>query len=123
MLLDCAVLLSNLPEADLAALRAADKGAAPAKLAFFRAVRAQQFLARQRGVVEQHARWVEDELTRLAPKRKITPKNVRDQFYDRLLNDAQRRTSARERALNEKDAKEEAALKMSALLAKQGKRH
>ena len=116
-------LLAELPEKELKRLtKAKFSDAADAKLAFFRAVRAQQFQARQRNAIIEHARWVDKQFDDLKKAPKVVPRTVLDMFYSRLQNDDARRRSAREKAVSEKLAKEEAILKSSALFAK-GRKH
>lgn len=98
-----------------------DKDPAQQRLIFYRAVRAQTFLARQDEIISKHDAWVKQEFRKLKPKRKVIDAAQRDAFYQRLVEDGKNRSSTRETAIAEKLAKEQAILASSALFAK-GKR-
>jgi hypothetical protein len=116
--LECTKLLSNLTDREMSYYTSDSCRARPGNeqlLLFYRAVRGQEFLARQKNAVAQKEAWVEEELRCHRVPRKVVSKEAQDNFYGRLMEDAEKRTAKHAAALTAKLAKEAAILKSSKL--------
>lgn len=118
VLLDCSVLLSNLTVEQLqrcVSQSFKNKPADEQLLRCFRAVRGQEFLARQIHAVEHKNKWIDSEFKRYEAPRRVTSKAAQDEFYHRLMQDTDRRAARKAAALSEKVARDTAILKASKL--------
>lgn len=123
VLLAVTLLLSNASVPEMEKLKASvTRSPTQQLLLFYRAVRAQEFLGRQRAIVDKHKAWVKSEFDKLAPKHKVLTKEQIKAFTEKLEEDGKARGQARENAIAEKQAKEQAILASSALFAKGKKR-
>jgi hypothetical protein len=115
---ECTVLLSNLTDPEMqfhscGAFR--DKPPEDQLMLFYRAVRGQEFLARQRAAVTHKEEWIDLEAQRAMVPRKVVSKAAQDAFYQRLMHDADKRAATKAAAISAQLAKEAALLKSSKL--------
>jgi hypothetical protein len=118
VLLDCSVLLSNLTLDQLQQCFSHSFQSKPPNeqlVRFFRAVRSQEFLARQVHAMEHKDKWIDSEYKRYEAPRRVTSKSAQDEFYHRLMQDTDRRAARKSTAMAEKIARETAMLKSSKL--------
>eukprot|EP01025_Chloroclados_australasicus_P003102 TRINITY_DN10714_c0_g1_i4.p2 TRINITY_DN10714_c0_g1~~TRINITY_DN10714_c0_g1_i4.p2 ORF type:complete len:196 (+),score=16.55 TRINITY_DN10714_c0_g1_i4:180-767(+) len=113
-----AALLSNLTRKELRLYLSEsfrDKDPEDQLRLFYRAIRGQEFLARQRNAISDKDMWVEQQLTATAPQCKLISKNAQDEFFKRLMEDSDKRKAKLAAAISDKLAKEETILKSSKL--------
>lgn len=114
------VRLAGLTQRERASYRSEEFKARPAGaqlLHFHRAVRGQDFLARQAQTIADHEAWCEQQYAEHALKARGTTPEAKEAFYKRLMADTERRAAVKAAALSEKAAREAAILKTSKLWA------
>lgn len=120
MLLESTLLLSQLTPHERAHGHSDSFKSLPADvqlLRCYRAVRSQEFLARQAHAVVHKEAWIDKEFERLQPPRRVTLRAKQDEFYRRLMQDTERRAARQKAATVECMAREAAILKSSKLWA------
>ena len=83
----------------------------------YRAVRGQEFLARQARAVAHHDAWVRTEFARCQKPRRVTTQGAQNEFYKRLMQDTDKRAAQKAAVTTERIARETAILKSSKLWA------
>lgn len=119
-LLDSTLLLARLPPRERTRCLSAAFRALPADeqlMRCYRAVRGQQFLARQAHTVAKHEAWVKAEYARCQKPRRVTTQSAQNAFYKRLMQDTDKRSARNAAVTIERVARETAILKSSKLWA------
>ena len=93
------------------------KSAGAQLVLFWRAVRGQEFLARQAQTIAEHEAWCDKQLAEHAAKPRATTPAEKEAFYGRLIADTERRAAVKAKALSEKALRDAAVLKASKLWA------